>query len=109
MNRFIGGPEVIKDYTQKNEGIGMVANYKLWVLLLETNSTFYFNTENEQRMILPKWQFIGGIYVNGMFFNDNLDLKAGFKFHYTGEISPGYYFFIGNMEGLNQPTNSISP
>ena len=104
-NRFIGGSEVIKDYTQKNEGIGVIANYKLWILLLETNSTFYFNAENEQRMILPKWQFLGGIYVNGMFFSDNLDLKAGFKFHYTGKIKSAEYWWLNDSNV--DPTNKL--
>jgi hypothetical protein len=45
-----------------------------------------------------------------MFFNDNLDLKAGFKFYYTGEFSAGYHTFEGGniqSEGGVDPTNKL--
>jgi outer membrane cobalamin receptor len=104
-SRWLGGPEYTHDYSQKNEGVGVILNYKFWILLLETNSTFYFNIENEPRLILPKWQFIGGIYVNDHFFDNNLDLKAGFKFHYTGEIKSSEYWWLSNSNV--EPTNKL--
>jgi outer membrane cobalamin receptor len=103
--RWSGGPEYYHDYSQKNEGLGIILNYKLWILLLETNSTFYFNIKNESRLILPKWQFVGGIYVNELFFGNNLNLKAGFKFHYTGEIKSSEYWWLSNSNV--DPTNKL--
>jgi hypothetical protein len=102
---WLGGPEYYRDGSQKNEGLGIILNYKLWVLLLETNSTFYFNIEDEPRMILPKWQFIGGLYVNDYFFDNNLNLKAGFKFYYTGEIKSSEYWWLSNSNVV--PTNKL--
>jgi len=105
QSRWSGGPEYIHDYSQKNEGVGVTLNYKLWILLLESNSTFYFNIENEPRLILPKWQFAGGLYVNDFFFDNNLDLKAGFKFYYTGEIKSSEYWWLSNSNV--EPTNKL--
>jgi hypothetical protein len=88
--------------TTKVKGLGLVLNYKLWLLLMETNTSYYFNHSRS----IPEWQFIGGLYVNDMFFNGNLDLKAGFKFYYTGEFSEGYYTFEG---GNIQPAGGVDP
>ena len=73
-------------YTQKVRGLGLIFNYKYSIFLLETNTSYYFEIDEERPIILPDWQFVGGIYVNDFFFNNNLDLKAGFKFHYKGKI-----------------------
>jgi hypothetical protein len=82
-------------------GIGFTGNYKFWILLVDVNCSYYF----DKRVSLPEYQFTGSLYVNDMFFNDNLDLKAGFKFYYTGEIEPGWYW-LSNDE-IVQPTNKL--
>jgi hypothetical protein len=96
------------EVTQTNsaQGLGLLINFKSWILLLETNTSYYFKYSRS----IPEWQFIGGLYVNDMFFNDNLDLKAGFKFYYTGEFSAGYHTFEGGniqSEGGVDPTNKL--
>jgi len=80
-------------------GIGFAGNYKFWILLVDANCSYYF----DKRVSLPEYQFTGGLYVNDMFFNDNLDLKAGFKFYYKGEIEPDW----GGREPSVQPTNKL--
>jgi hypothetical protein len=92
--------------TRKAQGLGLLLNYKIWLLLLETNTSYYFKYSRS----IPEWQFIGGVYVNDMFFDGNLDLKAGFRFYYTGEFSAGYYTFEGGniqSEGGVDPTNKL--
>ena len=81
------------------KGIGFTGNYKFWILLVEANCSYYFDV----KVSLPEYQFTSGLYVNDMFFNDNLDLKAGFKFYYTGEIEPDW----GGHEPYVQPTNKL--
>ncbi len=70
---------------QNAKGLGINLNYKYWVLLLETNFSYYFDINNSNPVDLPDIQLIAGLYVNGLFFNNNLDLKTGFVFYYTGE------------------------
>jgi hypothetical protein len=101
--------------SQNIRGVGLSLSYKLWVLLFETNTSYYFDaeqkryfaTESENPINLPDWQFVGGLYVNDLLFDNNLDLKAGFTFYYTGEISSVqdyYYIFNG---AVVEPTNKL--
>ena len=70
------------------DGIAAKLSYKFWKLFVETSVSHYFETDEFFR--LPEVQFAVGIYLRDFFFNDNLNLKTGFKFHYTGksEIYP---------------------
>lgn len=95
--------------SQNMKGLGVIFNYKYWLLLLETNTSYYFKVENQYRpdftehpYNFPEWQFIGGLYVNDIFFDDNLNLKAGFKFYYTGKIYLATHY--SSAEGTFQPT-----
>ena len=55
-------------------------------MLFETNTSYYFNPE-DQLIGVPEFQSINGIYLNDYFFDDNLWLKAGFIFTYTGQTN----------------------
>ncbi|MBK9097063.1 MAG: TonB-dependent receptor plug domain-containing protein [bacterium] len=99
---FYGPVPLEVTQTNKAQGLGLLLKYKFWLLLLETNTSYYFKYSRS----IPEWQFSGGLYINDMFFNDNLDLKAGFKFYYTGEFSAGYYTFEG---GNIQPAGGVDP
>ena len=69
-------------------GLGINVNYQFWKLLVETNTSHYFNKKNHISTVPPDVQFTGGIYLKSMFFEDNLDLKSGFIFYYTGKFKP---------------------
>lgn len=71
------------------DGIGGYLKYKIWKILIEANNFFYFNTDPDL-FWPPQNQIISGLYLNDFFFDNNLSLKTGFKFHYTGvsEIYP---------------------
>jgi hypothetical protein len=108
-----GGPEIIINYSPVIKGIGLNFNYKFWLFLLETNTSYYIKAKYEgtlgnyidETVNLPDWQFIGGLYVNDMFFNGNLDLKAGFKFYYTGKINSSVRWWWGST--VVEPTNKL--
>jgi hypothetical protein len=87
--------------TTKVKSLGLALNYKFWLFLMETNTSYYFNHSRS----IPEWQFIGGLYVNDMFFNGNLDLKAGFKFYYTGKLISSEYYYLGVTSV--EPTNKL--
>ena len=101
--------------SQNIRGVGLSLSYKLWLLLFETNTSYYFDAEQtrysevkiENTKNLPDWQFVGGLYVNDLLFDNNLDLKAGFTFYYTGKIisvQDYYYLFNG---AVVEPTNRL--
>jgi outer membrane cobalamin receptor len=108
-----GGPEIVIDDLPKIKGIGLNLNYKFWLFLLETNTSYYIKDKYEgnlknyiyETVNLPDWQFTGGLYVNNLFFNDNLDLKAGLKFYYTGKINSSMHWWLGST--VVDPTNKL--
>lgn len=65
-------------------GIGLRLNFNYWKILIETNTSYYFNADEDQLLGVPELQFVGGLFLNGFFFDDNLFLKAGVQFYYTG-------------------------
>lgn len=92
-------------YIQTVKGLGLILNYKFWILLLETNTSYYFEIDEMRTVNLPEWQFVGGLYINDLFFNTNLDLKAGLKFYYKGktDLAFDYWGSVGSVE----PTNKL--
>ena len=66
-------------------GLGLVLNYKIWFILFETNISYYFDPGEDKIYGVPEFSFVGGVFVNDNFFNDNLELKTGFKFYYLGD------------------------
>ena len=70
------------------KGVGLIANYGFWKLLIETNSSYYFDMVSYSYS-LPELQFVGGIYLKSKLFKENLDLKTGIVFYYTGKINAG--------------------
>lgn len=54
-------------------------------LLLESLNAFYKSNSNSEMFYLPDFTTRTGIYFNDYLFNNNLDLKAGFLFTYTGK------------------------
>jgi hypothetical protein len=69
------------------KGLGLLVNYKFWKLLVETNTTYYFDLKGYSLFTLPEIQFVSGIYLNDNFFDESLLLKAGIKFYYMGKLS----------------------
>jgi len=83
MNGFIGPrPLVVIPLTETN-GFGLNVNYQYWKILIETNTSYYFN--DSDLIGVPELQFTGGLYLKSKFFDDNLNLKSGFTFYYTGK------------------------
>ncbi len=72
---------------------------------METNTSYYFEIDEMRTVNLPEWQFVGGLYINDLFFNTNLDLKAGLKFYYKGktDLAFDYWGSVGSVE----PTNKL--
>jgi len=65
-------------------GLGLNLKFKYWKLLLESNSEYYSAADNNKLTGVPDFQTQTGLYYTSKLFNDNLDLKTGFVFYYTG-------------------------
>lgn len=66
-------------------GIGLNIKFIYWKLLLESNSTYYSAADNNKLIGIPNFQTQTGLYYTSKLFSDNLDLKTGFVFYYTGK------------------------
>jgi len=64
-------------------GLGLNLKFNYWKLLLESNSSYYFSID-DKLIGVPDFQTQTGLYYTSKLFNDNLDLKSGFVFYYTG-------------------------
>ncbi len=69
--------------------IGGNFSFKVWKILLE--ATAYYDLSKHKSfgrlpditIASPKLKLTGGIYLDGYFFNDNLNLKTGFALNYN--------------------------
>ncbi len=82
---YTGG--VFFDYIRYGNLNGLGLNLKLnyWKLLLESNSSYYFSADNNNLFGVPEFQTQTGLYYKDILFDNNLDLKTGFVFYYTGK------------------------
>ena len=85
-------------------GLGLNLKYNFWYLLVETSTAYYFKPQEDKIYGVPEFSFIGGIFVNGNFFNDNLNLKTGFRFYYFGNNN--VFTKKWGIENVN-PTNKL--
>ncbi len=71
--------------------IGGSVSLKLWKILLEASSFYDLSKHNSfgnspvVSVAAPKIKATGGIYFDGLFFKDNLNLKTGFAFNYNSK------------------------
>jgi hypothetical protein len=65
-------------------GLGLNLKFKYWKLLLESNSAYYSAVADNKLIGVPEFQTQTGLYYKDILFNNNLDLKTGFVFYYTG-------------------------
>ncbi len=66
-------------------GFGLTLHLKYSVFLLQSNSSFYQPIENETLYHVPDFQTQIGVYYTNNLFKNNLELKTGFIFYYTGK------------------------
>ncbi|MGD8307592.1 MAG: hypothetical protein PVF17_13125, partial [Ignavibacteria bacterium] len=87
---YIRSPFILDDdyfEPQSIKGLGIVFNYKIWKILIETNTSYYFDQNGYAIFSLPEIRFQGGLYLNDIFFDESLLLKTGIKFYYKGKIT----------------------
>ncbi|MCL5030430.1 MAG: hypothetical protein M1480_15570 [Bacteroidetes bacterium] len=72
-------------------GVGANLNFSFWKIYFETQTSYYTsNNSSELLFLFPKVKFTGGIYYKDILFNENLDLKTGLVFKYTGKRSSSF-------------------
>ena len=75
-----------ENYYADMQGAALNLNFKIWHIALETTTSYYsIKNTSELLYLLPKINFTGGLYYEGMLFHDNLNLKSGFVLHFNGQ------------------------
>ena len=90
VNTEIGFFNSIKQIVR---GLNFNIKFKIWKLLLSSNTTFYLYSKNEKLRTVPNITSTSGIYYVDTLFNSNLKLKTGLNFYYNGEQSFRIYDF----------------
>ncbi|MBP9580730.1 MAG: TonB-dependent receptor plug domain-containing protein [Ignavibacterium sp.] len=81
---YTGG--VFFDYIKYGnlKGLGLNLTFNYWKLFLNSNSSLYSSLSDKVTGV-PEFQTQTGLYFKDILFNNNLDLKTGFVFYYTGK------------------------
>lgn len=66
------------------DGLGLNLKFDFWKILIESTSSYY-TSQNNNLIGVPEIQTQTGIYYKDLVFEDNLNLKTGFVFYYTGK------------------------
>ncbi len=98
----------ISTYTSKNinnSGLNINIIAKLWKFTFSNNLSYYFNSREDRVYASPDYTLAGKIYYNDILFNNNLKLKTGVNYRYTGGQLP----FVYDFETLAQITDALTP
>lgn len=90
-------------------GINLKFDFKIWKILLNTNTNFYFSSENRKEYKLPGFTSTGGVYYIDTLFKKNLELKSGLSYYSIGTrdfIHTDYEKNITSYFGFNPITSS---
>ena len=98
-------------YTQENidnSGINLSFDFKLWKFLFSNNLNYYFSSRTERNYASPDYTLAGKLYYLDQLFNNNLDVKAGIKYRFTGGQSPFVYDFEKSLQFRSELTQMVS-
>ncbi|MHB8929368.1 MAG: putative porin [Melioribacteraceae bacterium] len=65
-------------------GLNLKLDFRVWKILLSTNTNIYFPSENRKEYKLPGFTSSGGIYYVDTLFKSNLELKTGLNYYSIG-------------------------
>ncbi len=84
---FISGEDQF--FVGNLSGVGLSGKTSYSFLLLEVTASKYFESKEHKPLksllTVPEYSFSAGLYFKGNLFEDNLNLKSGIKFNYTGK------------------------
>lgn len=89
---------ILESYSQSISGVNIDFNFRVWKLLFSNNVTYYFQTNNEDYTAKPDFSVAGKLYYINMLFNNNLRLKTGVNYRFTGEQPYFVYDFEKSMQ-----------
>ena len=95
---LINEVSILESYSQSISGVNIDFSFKVWKLLFSNNVTYYFPTNKEDYTAKPDFSVAGKLYYIDMLFNNNLRLKTGINYRFTGEQPYFVYDFEKSMQ-----------
>lgn len=98
-------------YTQENienSGVNLSFDFKLWRFLFSNNFNYYFSSRDERVYASPDYTLAGKLYYLDQLFNNNLDVKAGINYRFTGGQSPFVYDFEKSLQFRSELTQMVN-
>ncbi|MEW6195214.1 MAG: putative porin [Bacteroidota bacterium] len=81
-------------------GFNLNFNFRIWKLLISSNTNYYFNNNNRSEFGLPEFTSTGGLYYIDTLFKSNLKLKTGINYYSIGSRNQIYFDF---EKGISTP------
>lgn len=91
---IINEVEILENYSQSISGFNVNFNFKFWNLIFSNNINYYFDSGDDNLISHPNFSVAGKLYYVDMLFENNLKLKAGINYRFTGEQP----YFIYDIE-----------
>ena len=95
---LINEASILESYSQSISGVNIDFTFKVWKLLFSNNVTYYFQTNQEDYTAKPDFSIAGKLYYVDMLFENNLRLKTGINYRFTGEQPYFVYDFEKSMQ-----------
>ena len=91
-----------------NSGFNLNFNFVLWKFLFSNNLSYYLSSRDERVYASPDYSIAGKIYYRDILFNNNLKLKTGISYRFTGGQQSFVYDFEKSLQITKTPTSLIS-
>ena len=98
-------------YTQENienSGVNLSFDFKIWKFLFSNNLNYYFSSRTERNYASPDYTLAGKLYYLDEVLNNNLDIKAGINYRFTGGQSPFVYDFEKSLQFTSELTQIVN-
>ncbi len=91
-----------------NSGLSLNVNFKFWKLIFSNNFSYYFTSRKERFYASPDYTLAGKIHFRNFLFNNNLDLKTGINYRFTGGQLPFVYDFEKSLQIMYELTPLVN-
>ncbi len=91
-----------------NSGINLNITFKLWKFIFSNNYSYYLTSRKDRFYASPDYTLVGKIHYKNLLFNNNLDLKTGINYHFTGGQLPFVYDFEKSLQIMDKLTPLVN-
>jgi hypothetical protein len=89
----------------RNSGISFNLNFSFWKFIFSNNFSYYFSSRSDRVYASPDFTLAGKLFFNDIMFDNNLKLKMGINYRYTGGQIP----FVYDYEKSLQLAQTLTP